>query len=311
MSVDGARPRSRRSDADGVAFAATRCPAGRSRRRDILAAYQLRCILTDCTALLAAAGVAILVRFRSLGVGGSAEFNRLTYVAASLLLVGAWLLVLAFRGAYDTRFLGVGSEELKRVASGTVLAFASIASVSFMLKASLSRGFVAVAVPVGLVLLLAGRQRTRRWLSHRRARGAFLYRTLVVGTSDERTGLVATFDREPQAGFSVVAVLDPPGPREAVDAWLDRLDVILHAEHIDAVTVTRGNTLEQETLRRLAWRLEGPRIDLMVAPTLRSAFGPRLVPRPAPELPLVHLDEPGCRDRSASPRERPTASRPP
>ena len=41
------------------------------------------------------------------------------------------------------------------MASGTVLAFASIASVSFMFKASLSRGFVAVAVPVGLVLLLA------------------------------------------------------------------------------------------------------------------------------------------------------------
>ena len=220
------------------------------------------------------------------------DFNRLTYIGASLLLVGAWLLVLAFRGAYDTRFLGVGSEELKRVASGTVLAFASIASISFMLKASLSRGFVAVAVPVGLVLLLAGRQQTRRWLSKRRARGAFLYRTLVVGTSDERTGLVATFDREPQAGFSVVAVLDPPAPREAVDGWLDRLDVIVHSEHIDAVTVTRGDTLAPETLRRLAWRLEGPRIDLMVAPTLRSAFGPRLVPRPAPELPLVHLDEP-------------------
>ena len=292
MSVDGARPRSRRSDADGATFAGAKRSVIRSRRRDILAAYQLRCLLTDCTALLAAAGVGILVRFRSLGVVGTTDFDRLTYVAASLLLVGAWLLVLAFRGAYDTRFLGVGSEELKRVASGTILAFASIASVSFMLKASLSRGFVAVAVPVGLVLLLLGRQHTRSWLGKRRARGAFLYRTLVVGTSDERTGLVATFDREPQAGFSVVAVLDPPGPREAVDAWLDRLDVILHAQHIDAVTVARGNTLEQETLRRLAWRLEGPRIDLMVAPTLRGNFGPRLVPRPAPELPLVHLDEP-------------------
>jgi exopolysaccharide biosynthesis polyprenyl glycosylphosphotransferase len=292
MSVDGARPRSRRSDVDGSTSAVMKRPPGRSRRRDILASYQLRCIVTDSIALLAAAGVGILVRFRSLGVGGASGFNRLTYVGASLLLVGAWLLVLAFRGAYDTRFLGVGSEELKRVASGTVLAFASIASVSFMLKASLSRGFVAVAVPVGLVLLLAGRHETRRWLRTRRADGAFLYRTLVVGTSDERTGLVATFDREPQAGFTVVAVLDPPAPAEAVAGWLDRLDVILHAQHIDAVTVSRGDTLAPETLRRLAWRLEGPRIDLMVAPTLRSAFGPRLVPRPAPELPLVHLDEP-------------------
>ena len=102
MSVDGARPRSRRGDADGTPLAAHR-PAIRSRRRDILATYQLRCILTDSAALLAAAGVGVLIRFRSLGVGGDSHFNRLTYIGASLLLVGAWLLVLAFRGAYDTR----------------------------------------------------------------------------------------------------------------------------------------------------------------------------------------------------------------
>jgi exopolysaccharide biosynthesis polyprenyl glycosylphosphotransferase len=289
MSVDGARPLTRRADARARTHARA---SVRSHRRDVLASYQLRCVLTDAAAVVLSAALALLVRFHSLGVHGPAGFSRVTYVGASLLLVVAWLVILAFRGAYDTRILGVGSEELKRVTSGTALAFATLACASYILKASLSRGFVAVAVPVGLVLLLLGRRRSRRWLSRGRSAGHFLHRTVVVGTSDERTALVATFDREPEAGFTVAAVMDPPGPDEPMSAWLERLDLLLHTERIDAVTVSRAATLDHEMLRRLAWRLEGPRIDLMVAPTLRSAFGPRLVPRPAPELPLVHLDEP-------------------
>jgi exopolysaccharide biosynthesis polyprenyl glycosylphosphotransferase len=286
MSVDGARPLSHSSAGTHARTAV------RSRRRDVLASYQLLCVITDAVAVLLSAGLALLVRFHSLGVHGAPGYSRLTYAGASLLLVVAWLVILAFRGAYDSRILGVGSEELKRVASGTFVAFATVACTSYVLKASLSRLFVAVAVPVGLLLLLLGRRNTRRWLSRQRAAGHFLHRTVVVGSSDERTALVATFDREPEAGFTVAAVLDPPAAGEPVVDWLERLSELLVAERIDAVTVARATTLEPETLRRLAWRLEGPRIDLMVAPSLRAAFGPRVVPRPAPELPLVHLDEP-------------------
>ncbi|HTY72119.1 MAG TPA: sugar transferase [Actinomycetes bacterium] len=264
----------------------------RSRRRDVLGAYQARCLVMDAIAVLAAAGVGVAARFHSLGVHAEPGFDRVTYVEASLLLVVAWLVVLAFRGAYDTRVLGTGSEELKRVASGTAVALATIATTSYLLKASISRGFVAVTIPVGLALLLLGRRVMRRWLRSRRARGQMLHRTLVVGSSQERTGLVATFDREPQAGFTVAAVLDPPEPAAPVGEWLEDLDRLLHTERIDAVTVARSTTLHPETLRRLAWHLEGPRIDLMVAPDLLAIFGPRLVSRAAPDLPLLHLDEP-------------------
>ncbi len=45
-------------------------------------------------------------------------------------------------------------------------------------------------------------------------------------------------------------------------------------------------------VRRLAWRLEGPRIDLLVSPVLSDIAGPRTSVRPADGLPLIHLDEP-------------------
>jgi exopolysaccharide biosynthesis polyprenyl glycosylphosphotransferase len=254
--------------------------------------YQVRCVLTDATAIALSAGLALLVRFDSLHGNGAKVFNRPEYAAATLVLVIAWLIILAFRGAYDTRFLGVGTEEFKRVASGTAFAFGAIASTSFILKASLSRGFVAIAIPIGLTLLLAGRRWTRHWLHRQRAAGRMLARTLVVGTPAERTALIATFDREPQAGFAVTAVLDPPRTQEPVSDWLERLQRVLDQQNIQAVTVSRTSTLDPETLRRLAWALEGPRIDLMVAPSMGHAFGPRLIPRQSPELPLVHLDEP-------------------
>ena len=41
----------------------------------------------------------------------SVELNDPTYVAYVVIVVLAWITTLVFRGAYDTRILGVGSEE--------------------------------------------------------------------------------------------------------------------------------------------------------------------------------------------------------
>jgi lipopolysaccharide/colanic/teichoic acid biosynthesis glycosyltransferase len=48
----------------------------------------------------------------------------------------------------------------------------------------------------------------------------------------------------------------------------------------------------QTIIQRLAWRLEGPRVDLLVAPTVGDIAGPRVTMRMAADLPLLHLDEP-------------------
>jgi exopolysaccharide biosynthesis polyprenyl glycosylphosphotransferase len=66
----------------------------------------------------------------------------------------------------------------------------------------------------------------------------------------------------------------------------------VHAHNIHAVAVAESAAIEQDLLRRLAWRLEGPGIDLLVSPTLSDVAGPRVSVRPAAGLPLLHLDEP-------------------
>ena len=76
-------------------------------------------------------------------------------VAAVVVVIVAWMTVLVLRGAYDTRILGVGSEEFKRIVSATATVFGAVAIVVFALKLDLSRGFVLITFSLGLLLLLA------------------------------------------------------------------------------------------------------------------------------------------------------------
>jgi exopolysaccharide biosynthesis polyprenyl glycosylphosphotransferase len=55
--------------------------------------------------------------------------------------------------------------------------------------------------------------------------------------------------------------------------------------------VTPSENLSGETIRQLAWRLEGRSVDLLIAPAMMDIAGPRLSVRPAAGLPLLHLDE--------------------
>lgn len=78
----------------------------------------------------------------------------------------------------------------------------------------------------------------------------------------------------------------------AVDAWLDDVMSWVVAHNVHAVAVVESATGDLELLRRLSWRLEAPRIDLLVSPVLADVLGPRVSVRPAAGLPLLHLEEP-------------------
>jgi len=85
-----------------------------------------------------------------------------------------------------------------------------------------------------------------------------------------------------------------PGPTSmtSLDAWLDQVSSALEEHEVDAVAISQASNISSEVVRRLSWRLEGPSVDLLVAPTFGDATGPRLNIRPAAGLPLMHLEEP-------------------
>ena len=261
-------------------------------RRDPLRVYATRAVIWDIVAVTAAAAIGFILRWT---IPYNLNISDRTYVFFALVVVVSWLSVLVLRGAYDTRVLGVGSEEFKRIVGASALVFAAIAIVSFALKLDLSRGFVLITFTVGMALLLIVRWVLRSWLRHERMYGHFLHRTVVIGAGPAQAEIVDMLDRDPVAGFTVVDIIDEPSPEateDELDRWLDEVMARISLEDADTVAVAGSPALGQRVIQRLAWRLEGPRVDLLVAPTVGDVAGPRVTMRMAADLPLLHLDEP-------------------
>ena len=110
-------------------------------RRDPLRVYATRAVIWDLVALIAAGITGFVLRW---SIPYNVEPTDITYVSLVAITVLAWFAVLVLRGAYDTRILGVGSEEFKRVVGATAVVFGAIAVVVFAFKIDLSRGFVLI-----------------------------------------------------------------------------------------------------------------------------------------------------------------------
>ena len=259
-------------------------------RRDPLRVYATRAIIWDFIAITAAGIVGFTLRW---AIPFNVEISDPTYVSLVVIVVLAWMAVMVLRGAYDTRVLGVGSEEFKRVVSATATVFGAVAIVVFAFKLDLSRGFVPFTT--GLLLLLVVRWVLRAWLRHERRYGHFLHRTVVIGAEPQKSEIVDMLDRDPVAGFTVVDDLEEPAfdiSEDELDNWLDEVMAVIALEDADTVAIAGSPAIGAKVVQRLAWRLEGPRVDLLVAPAVGDVAGPRVTMRMAADLPLLHLDEP-------------------
>lgn len=267
--------------------------AVQSKRRDAWERqYRAALLFADASMASAALFTALLVRFGTPDV----TLGGISYDWLAALLGGAWMIALVVSHAYEARSWGVGAVEYRRVLIASASLFGCLAIVSYSLKWNLARGFVAVAFPLGTALLLVERNLARRLLQWLRARGRCSFRVLAVGDQSHVDHLVKSLARERHAGFNVVAACVTGGDGDEMsgvpvvgdigDAWSAATEM-----GIDIITVTSAG-VASDTLRRLAWDLEGSGIDLVVSPSLTDVAGPRISVRPVAGLPLLHVDEP-------------------
>jgi exopolysaccharide biosynthesis polyprenyl glycosylphosphotransferase len=243
-------------------------------------------VVVDAVAIWLALTLAAFARF---GVQATEQvaFGRVRYGMVVAVIAAAWLLGLAAQRSYEPRFFGTGPDEYKRVCVATLQTFGAVAIVCYAAKAPVARGFVAVALPAGLLLLLAGRLANRRRLVRLRHRGQALHRVLAIGDSTQVTHLSAQLLREPHAGFTVVASAAPSDDGDVLAA--------IRAAGADTVAVTGSAGMTPMRLRTLAWQLENTGVTLVVAPSLTDVAGPRITVRPVGGLPLLYVDEPQFR----------------
>jgi exopolysaccharide biosynthesis polyprenyl glycosylphosphotransferase len=254
--------------------------------------YLRRALAMDGTCALVAGMLAFQVRF------DANVSSALAYLLLSLALPPLWLFSVWLAGGYGSRFIGVGSDEYRRVLNAGVCLTATVAVVAYAAKEDLARGYVVVALPSLTALDLLARYRLRKWLHHWRARGRCMHKVVVVGHPNVIGDLAAELRRESYHGLSVVAAcaVGPELPTEIggipVTGGLGNVVTVVRQFQADTVAVLACPEMSGARLRDLAWALEKTGTELCVAPALLDVAGPRTTIRPAAGLPLLYMDHP-------------------
>lgn len=265
--------------------------------------YKRKIFATDVGIILATVFTAQYLRFGA-GEQGlevspyeSTRFD-IGYTALSATLVFGWLLTLSIFATRDHRVIGIGVDEYKRVVTATFATFGVLAILAYLLRSQVGRGYVLIALPVGLFLLLLGRWLWRRRLHHQRLLDKNVHRTLVVGDPSKCAHVVKEISRNRVSGFSLLgAITDTQDSHEVllgipVLGTFSTLLKNIDDHHIDTVIMTSADSISPETLRFLGWELESRGIELVVAAALTDVAGPRIHTRPVAGLPLIHVDYP-------------------
>ncbi len=277
-------------------------PARAARRtgdRDWAVAYSRWLLLADLVVLGIAFNVSEVLKFgldsdsAATASGGVA----VPYVVTSAVIVGGWWLSLQIYRTRSRHVLGDGVEEYRRVIRATVMSFGAFAIFSVAFKVDMSRAYIAVAFPLGLLGVLAVRKATRWHIHRRRRHGACLSPVLVVGTVESARAAAAAFARG-GGGYVVRGVWAPPGTAvvaaddlEVYGADLALTDV-LESSGASTLMVTHAGSLGHERLNRLAWDLVGTGVELVISPSVLGVAESRLHLRTVASMPLLHLEEP-------------------
>ncbi|AKE92730.1 polyprenyl glycosylphosphotransferase [Rhodococcus sp. WB1] len=259
---------------------------------------------TDNIMVVLAVVLAHVVRFGEADLLAATSFSEENYAVVSVCLAVAWIGTLVLFRTRSRRVIGSGYEEYQRVITGTLRLFGAIAIISLVFKLDLARGYLAIALPTGLILLIFSRWMWRRVVAQKRSRGEFQTSVLVVGGEHAVRLMTRTFQREASDGYRVVGVCVPryAGVRgECIEVdgsqiaiYGDERSVVdaLAESGADTVVVTATETLGHEGIRDLVWELEPYEADLVVATGVVDVSGPRMEMRPVAGLPLIHVEKP-------------------
>jgi exopolysaccharide biosynthesis polyprenyl glycosylphosphotransferase len=230
--------------------------------------------------------------------------SETTYGLFSVGLIFAWWIMLGAWNTRQSRILGSGADEYKRVAAASLWLFGLVAIFSYVLRIDTARGYVGVALPVGLAGLLLARWLLRQHLNVNRLQGDSMSRLMLLGGPSAVAHLATSLRSAKHAGYEPVAAYTPgaaDAPSKELESGLPILGsatdtgAILEAISncsADAVAVSAGVQLHPQTLRHLGWELAARNVGLIMAPALTDIAGPRIHTQQVAGLPLIHVTTP-------------------
>ncbi|RNL53237.1 sugar transferase [Arthrobacter oryzae] len=264
--------------------------------------YANRLRLTDAAVVAISIACAYLVRFGADAQGTGGQHFEARYLWVSGLMIAAWIAALEIYRTRDGRTFGVGADEYKRVAQATLKLFGALAIAMVVLRLDVVRGYFAIALPLGLLLLCGNRWLWRKWLNRQRRSGQYLSKVIVIGNPSDVEYVVNQISGNPCVGYQVSGValstllesmeLKPPWYRIPVLSTLADVSRMVAVTGADAVIVAGQVPGGSKYIRELGWRLEETGTELVLASTLTNVAGPRIHWRQVEGLPLVHVELP-------------------
>lgn len=265
--------------------------------------YSRKLLATDVVVVLLAVITAQVFRY-----GAAADSQglpsrelrdlALRYTLLSVALITAWLVMLEVFESRDPKTLGTGPVEYKRVITATLSTFGLFAITAFVLKWQIGRGYLTIALPMGLMLLVLARWVWRKRLHRQRHRGKNVHRTLLVGERFQVAHVAKQLLVDTSAGFHLVGVVtdgigteSPVTGVPTVAGFSDIAEAVTDTRS-DVVIMVGANHISPQRFREIGWELEALQVDLIVAAALTDVAGPRIHTSPVSGLPLIHVEYP-------------------
>ena len=277
----------------------------RRRPQQWINSYRRNLIRTDLVVVIAMVFASQTIRLdgnATVAVRGTHGFS---YYLLSTALILLWVTALGINGVWDQKMLGAGPSEYRRIMQASFYLFGFIAILSYLARADVARGYLAMALPLGLFGLLGGRWVWRQLLHEHRRAGSHMNTVLVIGDLASATALATRLKQSPNSGYRVSGLCVPrrPAPqreteqpgRFVVMGHLDNVTQAIERSSADTVAVSASEHFGSEQVRQLAWQLEGTGVGLILAPALTDVAGPRIHIKPVAGLPLMHVQEPQFR----------------
>ncbi|MFX1821901.1 sugar transferase [Pseudarthrobacter sp. CC4] len=259
--------------------------------------------IVDAFIIVWAVAGAYVVRF-GVEPGSTDSDHESLYLWLSAALSVVWWGMLGAWNSRQSRILGAGPDEYKRVAAASLWLFGLVAIISYVCRFDTARGYVGVALPVGLIGLLVGRWLLRQHLGIDRLKGQSMSRLLLLGSQSAVAHLYDSLTSAKAAGYRPVAAYTPGSRPDADFEPESGLPILGHEAKVsnimsairccgaDAVAVTAGVQLHPQTLRHLGWELAANNVGLIMAPALTDIAGPRIHTQQVAGLPLIHVTTP-------------------
>ncbi|KAD3515255.1 exopolysaccharide biosynthesis polyprenyl glycosylphosphotransferase [Arthrobacter yangruifuii] len=260
--------------------------------------------IVDGVAVVWAMSGALVLRFGTKSGMDWIDADERPYLAITLILSAIWWCMLGLWGSRDTTILGYGPEEYKRLISASFWLFGLIATVSYVFQLDTARGYIAIALPAGIISLLMARMLVRSYLRSQRRAGSSSSSILIIGGPHGVEHLTRALRSHPMAGYRPIASyipgaqfdtslnVDPDLPILGSDPSAASIIDAIDRSRPDAVALSSGVPLPPRVIRELGWALADMQVKMIMAPALTDVAGPRIHTQPVAGLPLIHVSTP-------------------